>query len=204
MKGKLIVFEGIDGCGKTTQNILLQERFKFNNIDFVVCREPGGTSLGERIRGLLLDPETVACPRSDALMYQVARAQLVEEFLKPRIENGELILMDRFYHSTIAYQGYGSGLDVGELKNVIDFATNGLKPDLTLYFQIDPEVGARRRAKSRGEEDRIEARGLEYLTRVANGYNTLLETESDMVAVDVTKSVDEIHEEVYDLVSKLL
>ncbi len=197
----LIVFEGIDGCGKTTQVAALTQRLTAAAIPFRQLREPGGTALGERQRALLLDPATHACPTAELFGYLQARAQLCAEVIAPALIAGELVVLDRFYHSTLAYQAYGLGLDLGAVRAAIRLATSGIVPDLALWLALDPAESARRRAAARGL-DRIEARGLEYLTRVHDGYRALVASDG-LIELDARQTAEVITERIWSLVRPL-
>jgi dTMP kinase len=166
----LIVIEGIDGCGKSTQVQRLVGDLRADGRTVSALREPGGTKLGESVRALLLDRSTEACPTAELFGYLTARAQLCEAVIKPALARGETVVLDRFYHSTLAYQGYGLGLDLELVRSAIRLATAGIVPDRVLWLDLDPAEAARRRAIARGEDDRIEARGLAYLQKVHDGF----------------------------------
>ncbi|MCS7041134.1 MAG: dTMP kinase, partial [Caldilineales bacterium] len=141
-----ITFEGPDGSGKSTQIKLLAERLQAEGHNVLLTREPGGTEIGEQIRAVLHDLKNRAMhPRTELLLYSAARAQLVEQVIRPHLAAGGLILSDRYYDSTLAYQGYGHGLDLTALRQITTFATGGLTPDLTLFLDLDAELGLRRR-----------------------------------------------------------
>ena len=197
----LIVFEGIDGCGKTTQVAALTQRLTTAGIAFLQLREPGGTVLGERQRALLLDTATHACPTAELFGYLQARAQLCAEVVAPALAAGELVILDRFYHSTLAYQAYGLGLDLGEVRAAIRLATGGIVPDLVLWLALDPAESARRRAGGRGL-DRIEARGVDYLTRVHDGYRALVASDG-LIELDARQTPEIIAEQIWSLVRPL-
>jgi dTMP kinase len=197
----LIVFEGIDGCGKTTQADRLCARLAKLKAPTRRLREPGGTALGESMRAILLDPATKACPVAELFGYLQARAQLVEEVLKPALARGEAVVLDRFYHSTLAYQAYGLGLDLAQVRGANALALNGLEADLALWFDVDPAEAQRRRAA--GKPDRIEARGLEYLTRVHAGYRAMADA-GELARVDAARPIDEIEAAVWSLVAPLI
>lgn len=173
-----ITFEGGDAGGKTTQIGLLADYLIAQGVRHVVTREPGGTPLGERIRSLLLDSGPGAIePLAEALLFAGSRAQLILEVIRPALEEGKVVLCDRFTDSTLAYQGYGLGMDLGLLREVNLLATAGLVPDLTFLFDLDPEE-ADRRGRSRGEGfDRISGRGREFSARVRRGYLDLAREE---------------------------
>ena len=195
----LIVLEGIDGCGKTTQVERLVARLQALGRPFRSLREPGGTALGEQLRQVLLDPATRAAPVAELFGYLMARAQLCHEVIAPALAAGELVLLDRFYHSTLAYQAYGLGLDVAAVRAAIRLATGGIVPDLVLWLALDPTEAGRRRAAARGL-DRIEARGLEYLRRVHGGYQALVASDG-IVAIDATATPEAIAERMWALVA---
>lgn len=185
----LIVLEGIDGCGKSTQHARLVQRLAEQGHAPEVLREPGGTALGERIREVLLDPNTEACAEAELFAYQVARAQLVRERLQPLLQAGHWVVLDRFWYSTIAYQAYGLGLDPTRVRAVIDLAVGDIRADCALYLQIDVATAAARR--SGNVDDRIEARGAEYMERVRSGYEALV-ASGDLTAIDATQSPDQV------------
>lgn len=198
----LIVFEGIDGCGKTTQVERLKQRLTTDGISFRHLREPGGTELGERQRALLLDPATKACPTAELFGYLQARAQLCHEVIAPALANDELVILDRFYHSTLAYQAYGLGLDQVQVRAAILLATGGIRPDLVLWLAVDPAEAQRRRAAARGQ-DRIEARGLAYQQKVHDGYRALV-TSDGLVEIDARQSPDAITAQVLEKIARFV
>ena len=163
-----VSFEGIDGCGKTTQLRLLAAWLERRGHRVVVTREPGGTALAEGVRALILHPAAPLAPGTELLLFGAARAQHVAEIVRPALETGAWVLSDRFADSSLAYQGAGLGLDPEFIAAMNRFATGALEPDLTLLFDLEPATGARRRAGVR--EDQIEARGLEFQTRVRARY----------------------------------
>jgi dTMP kinase len=186
----LIVFEGIDGCGKTTQVERLKQRLGATGRAYRHLRDPGGTELGERQRALLLDPATKACPTAELFGYLQARAQLCHEIIAPALAAGELVILDRFYHSTLAYQAYGLGLDLAQVRAAIRLATDGIVPDLVLWLAVDPAEAQRRRAAARGQ-DRIEARGLAYQQKVHDGYRALVRSDG-LVEIDASQDADAV------------
>ena len=174
-KGLFISLEGIDGSGKTT---LKENLFKLmsDKYEVISIREPGGTIISEKIRAILLDVrnDNIA-DKTEALLYASARSQLVEEVIRPALNQGKIIIADRFIDSTTAYQGYGRGIDIQFLEDLNRLCTNGLKPDLTLLLDIDPREGERRRRN--GIPDRLEKEGIEFQNRIRNGYLKLWERE---------------------------
>ncbi|MBL8205659.1 MAG: dTMP kinase [Blastocatellia bacterium] len=186
-RGKLITFEGIDGCGKTTQLRMLERILTGRNIPFVSTREPGGTDLGKMIRAALLNvsPHSVD-PLAELLLYAADRAQHVREFIAPNLAKGILVLSDRFYDATTAYQGYGRGFDLTLINQLNNLATGGLKPDVTLLFDLDVATGMERIHRRSGDAadnttdaqaDRLDREPLEFHERVRNGYLELAHQE---------------------------
>ena len=166
-----ITLEGPDGSGKTRQIPLLEEFFRNKGYSIFVAREPGDTSIGEQIRSILMDHKNISMhPRTETLLFCAARAQLVEEVIKPHLAQGEIVLLDRYADSTMAYQGYGHQNDLELIKKLLDFATGGLKPDLTLLLDLDPKIGLQRRQQGSGEWNRMDAYRLSYHERVRKGY----------------------------------
>jgi dTMP kinase len=168
-RGLLIVFEGPEGAGKSTQLKLLADALGAGGSNVVAVREPGGTIVGDEIRRILLDPESDIVPRSEALLFMASRAQLVEREIRPALDEGAIILVDRFFLSTYAYQGAGRGLPEDTLRQANAMATNGLVPDLTLLLTLPVEAGLAR-AGERGKRDRMEAAELEFHERVARAF----------------------------------
>lgn len=173
-----ITLEGPEGSGKTTQLPLLADFLRQAGYTVYTTREPGGTVIGDQIRAILTRLDNTAMnPRTEILLFQAARAQLVEEVIRPRLQQGEIILCDRYADSTLAYQGYGHGVDLGTLRQLLHFATGGLLPDLTLLLDLDPEEGLNRRRHSGGEWNRLDAYALAFHQRVRQGYLQLSQQE---------------------------
>lgn len=209
-RGKFITFEGGEGCGKSTQAALLKEALEETGLEVVVVREPGGTKLGEKIRALLKDElEDPPCDRAELLLFEAARAQLVEETIRPALEKGAWVISDRFSDSTLAYQGYGRGLPLDVLRRANEFAIQGLKPDLTVLLDVPPETAAsrmRRRESATGTPaDRIECAGREFHERLRRGFIELAEAEPERFArVDAGGSEDEVRERVWKSLKRVL
>ncbi|WP_445148530.1 dTMP kinase [Baekduia sp. Peel2402] len=172
----LIAVEGIDGAGKTTLAAGLAAALP----ELVVLREPGGAVLSEKIRALVADPSLSVDPRAEALLFAAARAQLVREKLTPLLDAGATVILDRYVDSSLAYQGAGRGLGVGEIAALNAFATGGLTADLTFYLRVPPAVGAARLA---GERDRLESAGEAFFARVVEAYDQLAEAATDRYVV---------------------
>ena len=169
MAGSLITFEGIDGSGKSTQIQMLEHEFNKLGVEYKTFREPGGTELSEKIREILLDKENIELiSTAESLLFAAARAQLTAEQIKPAIEKGEFVICDRFTDSTIAYQGYGRGLDIKQLEEINYIATAGLIPDITFILDISPETAAVRIESE--SSDRMEVTGMEFFRRIREGY----------------------------------
>lgn len=178
-----VSFEGLDGSGKTSQIRALATYLESAGYIVFSTREPGGTAIGNSIRAILHDlKNTEMHPHTELLLYVASRAQLVEQIIRPYLQSGAIILCDRFADSTIAYQGYGHGLDLDTLRTIVDFATGGLRPDLTFYLDINAQDGLLRRQKAAAEGaewNRLDAFALEFHQRVRLGYQDLIDAEPD-------------------------
>ncbi len=193
-KGMFITFEGADGCGKTTQMKLLAEYLEKKGIDVVLTREPGAKGLGEKVREILLNYEGPVSDRCESFLFLADRAQNIDIIVNPAVEEGKIVLCDRHIDSTVAYQGYGRGLDIERINMLNNIATNGRKPDLTFVFDIDIETSMARVGK---EKDRMERAGKDFHNRVRQGYLELAKQEPQRIKViDAAKSIEEIHAEV--------
>lgn len=211
-KGILITFEGTDGCGKTTQISLLKEYLGKKEKSAAVTREPGGTAIGDIVRRILLHSGGIALDSlTETLLYEGCRAQLVRELIQPALEKGETVLCDRFTDSTIAYQGYGRGIDIGTIETLNKIATDGLTPTMTLLFDIDPKIALQRaslRKKSNAskvDEERFEKEGIEFHNRVRRGFRELAQKEPERIRViDAGRTPKEIHLDVVEHLKKPL
>ena len=192
-KGLFITFEGIDGCGKTTQMELLRDYFEKMGKTVIMTREPGAMGLGEKLRKILLNYEGEVSPVCESFLFLADRAQNVDTIIKPAVSRGDIVLCDRHADSTLAYQGYGRELDLERIKMLNDIAVSGLKPDLTFVFDIDIKTAQKRLQSSK---DRMESLGAEFFERVRRGYLKIAENEPERVKVlDAEKPVEEIHKE---------
>ncbi len=201
-KGLFITFEGADGSGKTTQLNNVKSFLEQKGFDVVITREPGALDIGQKIRNILLHHDGIVADRCEMFLFLADRAQHVETFIKPAIDEGKIILCDRHTDSTIAYQGYGRGQDINLLKDLNKIAINGLNPDLTLLFDVSTEV-AQERVGS--EKDRMESAGIEFHKKVRNGYLELQKQEPERIKiVNANNSIEEVFEETKAIVSKLI
>ncbi|MEN3026096.1 MAG: dTMP kinase [Chlorobiota bacterium] len=201
MKGILISFEGLDGCGKSTQVELLAERLRSLGYTVQVFREPGATPLSESIRQLLLYTPTEIVPVAEMLLFNAARAQLVESAIRPALAAGAIVLCDRFADSTTAYQGYGRGLPIDQVLLCNHIATGGLKPALTLFLDVPVEVAIQRSQKG----DRMERSGYEFFERVRQGYWEIARREPErVVCIEASSSPERVHATVWEHVRRLL
>src|SRR5512138_636025 len=173
-----ITLEGPAGSGKTSHLPALVEYLRERGYTVFPTREPGGTSIGEQIRGVIHDLKNVEMhPRTETLLYQAARSQIVEEVFKPRLALGEIVISDRYYDSTIAYQGYGHQQDLDQVRALVRYATGGLVPDLTVLLDVDVEAGLRRKTQNGSEWNRLDAYTLEFHQRVRRGYLEMAKAE---------------------------
>jgi dTMP kinase len=188
--GVLIAFEGVEGAGKSTQLDRLRDELERRGHEVVVTREPGGTPVGERVRQVLLDPAVDLDARAEALLFAAARAQLVEQVIRPALERGVVVLCDRYLDSSLAYQGAGRGLGRGPVQEVNRFATGGLLPDLVVLLDVDPAEGLGRNTASR---DRIEVEGLGFHRRVREAFRELAACDPGRFAVvDAAAPADQV------------
>ena len=209
-KWEFITFEGGEGCGKSTQVQRLKAALERKGISVLLTREPGGTRLAEQIRSLLKDEtEDPPCDRAELLLFLAARAQLVKNVIRPALAAGTWVVSDRFSDSTIAYQGYGRGLPLGIVREANDFACDGLKPDLTLLLDVDPET-ARERMRGREKStnttaDRIERAGDDFHARLRKGFLELAAAEPSRIAtIDASGTEDDVWERVWKSTTRIL
>lgn len=198
-----ITFEGMDGAGKTTQIRLLQEKLEKAGERVAVTREPGGNALAEKIRALLLDPESEMDPLTEAYLYAAARAEHVRRVILPALQRGETVLCDRYLDSSLAYQGYGRSLGEETVRRINAQAVAGCLPDRTYLLRVSEEAAARR-VGARGQRDRIESAGEAFLRRVEAGFCRLAEREpARILAVDASGTAEEIARRIAEDVAKL-
>lgn len=210
MTGRFITFEGGEGCGKSTQIRLLASRLKEAGREVLLTREPGGTALAERIRGLVREESTdPPNARAETLLFLASRAQLVANVIRPALEAGTWVLCDRFSDSTLAYQGYGRGLDLETLRRLNAFATGGLVPDRTILLDVPPEVAtARMRARERlthDAADRMEKAGEAFHLRLREGFLRLAAEDPGRIAlISAAGSIEEVAEAVWTSIRHML
>lgn len=203
MKGKFITLEGCEGVGKSTQLKLLIEYLKENNIDFVCTREPGGTIISEKIRGIILDKNnTEMSAECEALLYASSRAQLLQQVIIPNLEQGKLVICDRYYDSSFAYQAFARGLGLDFVKSINTFALAHGVPDLTLFLDLTPTEAFKRKGGA-DLNDRIEAIGLEFHNKVYLGYKQMQELEPNrIISVDCSKEKEQTHKNIINVLKE--
>jgi dTMP kinase len=200
-----VTLEGPDGGGKSTQAQQLVDYLQGRGLNVLLTREPGGTPIGDQIRSTLMDlGNTGMNPRTEILLFSASRAQIVHQVIRPHLESGGVVVCDRFYDSTLAYQGYGHGLDLQALQAITTFATGGLRPDLTLLLDLPAEHGLRRRKRG-GEWNRLDAYDLAFHQRVRQGYFALAAAEPERwVRLDATQPVEVVQAEMRQAVDARL
>lgn len=207
--GLFITFEGIEGCGKSTQVRLLSEALNGKGIPCIATREPGGTSIGAKIRDILLDPDHKGmASEAELLLYAADRAQHVRELISPSINEGKVVICDRFMDATIAYQGFGRGLDMPLIHELNRIASLGIRPDLTLLLDCPAETGIgraleRNSRKGHARDDRFEREAMTFHQKVRDGYLSISQSEPERVKViDACQDVDTVHNSIWEMVRK--
>lgn len=202
MTGKFLTFEGIDGSGKSTQLAMLAAKLRSTGYDVVTTREPGGTPLGVALRAAFLETHGPVAPMAELLSFAADRAQHVEYLVKPEVAAGKIVISDRYADATFAYQGAGRGFTEEQVNSVIALATGGLKPDLTLFFDITPGEAIRRMSsRPDAKRNRMDDETAEFYTRVREAYLGIAEREPDrFIVVEASGSIDDIHGSVMDIV----
>ena len=200
--GSLITFEGIDGSGKSTQIQMLENEFNKLGVEYKTFREPGGTELSEKIREILLDKENIELiSTSESLLFAAARAQLTAEKIKPGIKKGKFVICDRFTDSTIAYQGYGRGLNIKQLEDINYIATDGLTPDITFILDINPEAAAVRMEAE--VSDRMEETGVDFFRRIRGGYRQIKDQNPNRYRlINGEQSPENVFNEIKEIIVK--
>ncbi|MFP4163443.1 MAG: dTMP kinase [Chitinispirillaceae bacterium] len=205
-RGLFVTFEGIDGCGKSTQLSRVADMLRAQGYTCTVTREPGGTPISERIREILISPNySEMCSRTELFLYLAARAQHVTQKILPALQRGEIVLCDRFQEATFAYQGYGRGLKLDFLKKVNAFATQGHSPDCTFIFDIPVELSRERLSRMAKAQDRLESAGDEFFSRIREGYRAAAHANSkDMVLLDGSQTVETLTRDVCARICELI
>lgn len=205
MKGRFISLEGIEGTGKSTQAKLLSDYLKEKGFEVVLTEEPGGTQIGLRIRELLLSVEHKGMTAvTELLLYNASRSQHIREIIVPAISSGAIVITDRFTDSTIAYQGFGRGIDLSLINSIDLIATERLRPDITILLDLDAEVGLKRN-KRINKTDRLELEDLEFHQRVRNGYHNLAEKEPERIKlIDASAGIQEIHSRISSIITNFI
>lgn len=202
-EGKLIAFEGVDGCGKTTQIRILEERLKEEDRSVLKVEEPGGTPLGRRVRDILLNQRDLNIePLTELMLYQTSRAQLIREKIRPALGSGTTVLMDRFYLSSIAYQGYGRGVNLRTVRELNEMVTGGLTPDLTVFIRLPLEEILNR--KEEAKPDRIEKEDVNFYRRVMEGFDEAIQSEPETLVLSGTESKENLSKEIYERIRDLI
>ena len=192
--GLFIAFEGGEGAGKSTHLRRVTERLDHLGVAYLLVREPGGTPAGERIRQIVLDPNTPIFAETELLLYLASRAEFVNRVVRPALERGELVLADRFEMSTYAYQGLARGLGLDRVKDLNAFATGGLKPDGTVLLALDPDVG---RGRQRGQADRLEREHADFHRAVAEAYEALADSEPGVITIWSDGPMEDVQERLW-------
>jgi len=203
-KRMFITFEGLDGSGKTTQATLLVHRLSALGREVMFLREPGGTTVSEKIRAILLDKQHLELrQKTELLLFSAARAQLVEDVIRPALRSGKVVICDRFYDSTTAYQGYGRKLNLDEIRSINTLATSGTTPDLTVLVDVELDELRRRRHSAGIVDDRMESSGVEFYQRVRGGYLAMTVAEPKrIILINGMRPVEEIHNEIWSIVQQ--
>ena len=198
-----ITFEGIDGCGKTTQLNKVAEFLKSQGREVLTLREPGGTEISEKIRELLLQSKKEMHSMTELLLFEAARAELIDKVIRPASKEGKIILCDRFYDSTLAYQGFGREMNTDDIRLLNRLATVGIKPDLTFYFQVSLDVSKQR--SSNRNLDRMESAGDDFFLRVIEGFNRLAADEPErVIKIDASREINDVSDNVIRELKKIL
>ena len=205
-KGFFITFEGVDACGKSTQVKLLYESLRKNGMDAIHLRDPGATPISEAIRVILLDNKNSAMSSwTELLLYEAARAQMVDESIRPALDAGTIVLCDRFYDSTTAYQGYARNLDLGIVQQSNTIGSVGLVPDVTFFIDVDPKVAAERKDKRGEKADRMESAGLAFQQKVRHGFREIQKAEPErMKLIDGHRSIELIQGDISAILQEYL
>ena len=203
-QGRFVSFEGIEGCGKTTQIALLSEYLKKHAMAHTITREPGGTAVGEGIRKILLTSETIhLTAASELLLFYASRSQNIQEKIKPALDRNEMVICDRYYHASMAYQGYGRGIPLDFIHKITNLVCDRYRPDMTFLLDIEPEVGlqrARARNHARPEnEGRFEGEDLDFYNKVRDGYLELASEDERIQLIYADRPIEAVHRHILTL-----
>ena len=203
-QGRFVSFEGIEGCGKTTQITLLSEYLTKHSVPHTITREPGGTAVGEGIRKILLNSETIhLTSASELLLFYASRSQNILEKIKPALDRNEMVICDRYYHASMAYQGYGRGIPLDFIHKLTHLVCDPYRPDMTFLLDIEPEVGlARARARNHAKtenEGRFEAEDMEFYNRVRDGYLELASEDERIQLIYADRPIETVHRHILAL-----
>lgn len=209
--GRFITFEGIEACGKSTQIQLLSQHFQAHGVEPLLLREPGGTAIGEKIRSLLKDStyQGIMKDETELLLMNAARAQIVREVIQPALASGKTVICDRYYHSTLAYQGYGRGLPLESLRHIIDYAIGEVEPDIVFFLDIPLEISWQRirkrnqelRAQGQSVADRFEESGESFFKRVYEGFQALASSDSRFQRINANQSPEAVARDIWSALS---
>jgi dTMP kinase len=201
-KGKFITLEGPEGAGKSTQARMLAEYLQKEGLEVVRSREPGGVSIAEQLREILLDTESIIYPKTEILLYASGRAQHTQELIIPALESGKCVICERYTHASIAYQGYGRGLDMELIKQLNVISTSGLDPDFTVVLDIDVIEGLKRVRSSNRELDRLESENVEFHRRVREGYLKIASESEKVDVIDSSGETEDIHKKIVEAIKR--
>lgn len=204
MTGILITLEGPEGAGKTTILREILPELQKSNIEIVTTREPGGIRIAESIREIILSPDNATIDgETELLLFAAARRQHLNEKVRPALDEGKIVIIDRFIDSSVAYQGYARGISIEKVMLINDFATDGLLPDLTLYFDVDAEIGLKRVMSGNREVNRLDKESLQMHQKVQSGYHQIAKNQSDrVVTIDASNSIDQVVSETLSTIYK--
>jgi len=193
-KGRLITFEGIDGCGKSTQSVKAADFLRSKHVDVVLTREPGGTKLAERIRSILLENSDHSISYiAELMLYLASRAQHMQEIISPALSSGKWVISDRFYDSSITYQGFARGLEPEKVREFSLFVTKGIKPNITFFIDVTPEIACERIFKNGKSLDRLESESVGFFEKIREGYKWLVESEPNrIVEIDGSETIEQV------------
>ncbi|MBN2406809.1 MAG: dTMP kinase [Elusimicrobia bacterium] len=198
-RGRFITLEGPEGSGKSTQTRLLVEYIAGLGRPVIHTREPGGVSISEKLREILLNKDNRIFPKAELMLYASGRAQHTEELIMPALLSGKYVVCERYIHASIAYQGYGRGLDIELIRKLNDMATGGLVPDITIYMDIEAAEGLKRVERSNRSLDRLESENISFHERVRQGYLSMAGTDPRIVTLDARNSREDIHAHIIDI-----